>query len=676
MINIRKSYIIKSDKTSCLCANISVDGRTSAALCFSVDHRAENWLGIGRADAFVMALLPVAVMEKHDIICEDPLSNRLHYQINKQLLPAMCLALDNKTEQFPRVKASLSNAVFPNASAVAASFSEREAFLRTLGHHGPDGLYPMTHIAVWNTEGSAGQDAFLSRCREAADLAETHGLHTIFLDTNFDQILPHTPADCRIFRELACALALEPYLSIFLLPTARPAASFKMDLQDSEAYALLLANSAVTETLSVYLAGPEAAECERTARSHADPFIIGMPYIEAAGDGKTRLCARIKLYGQEQIMWFAVNLEYGRYLTQDRADAFVAALLTPAMRAGVDIECQAPVSRELLYQLNQYLIPMMSLNMGDTFHAITLSGKPFQTVPAYAEAVCTSGTAGVDSMFSIYQDQELPADSSRKLTHLFLASNGAIERGVLSDTLQLMVNRAKRRLTSDAGLDVIGIDSNLSLILSENFLSIVSIRHAAVLLALQNLFSAGLIPSSDPFEKFEFTADNVGYYELAALSCLSTRRTTFYSSGGAFSRMNKLRKLRGFPLAQNSLHPCIDETSEVNCGECLKCIRTEAALYALDALDSFSEVFDADGFRLRKIWYFVKLLLQCWPGPSHATDYVEVREALEEKGEPLFLAKLLVLMILAFRKCRRLLLDGARLACRILLKSWRIITEK
>lgn len=51
-----------------------------------------------------------------------------------------------------------------------------------------------------------------------------------------------------------------------------------------------------------------------------------------------------------------------------------------------------------------------------------------------------------------------------------------------------MVERAERNLALETGLKVIGIDSNLSQVLSENFLSVVSIRHAAVLLALQKLF--------------------------------------------------------------------------------------------------------------------------------------------------------------------------------------------
>lgn len=422
MITIGRTYLVFDGRMSRLCADISVDEGTASTMWFSMGHGMENWLCEGRADAFVMALMLAAIKGGHDIICEYPISIRFYYQMNQQLIPAMGFAFDKKAEHFLCVKAPLSNSVFQKGETVAASFSDRKSFLRTMCSHRQGSLYPLTHIAVWNTEGDGGRKDFHSRCREAA-LAETWGLQTIFLDANFDQILNEELAASCIFRELACALSIEQGLSLFLLPTAHPAAFFKVDLQDSESYALLIANFAITENFSVYLDGVEAEAVRTTTQDSEEIFTIGVPYIEEDMDGKTRLCACVTFKGQKQVMWFSVNSEYGRYLTQDRADAFVAALLTPAMRAGADIVSYAPVSKSLLYQLNQYLIPMMALNMSSVFHLVILHAKLIQTVPDCDGAVCTSGTAGVDCLFSLYQDQVLPADSDQKLTHLFLTSN-------------------------------------------------------------------------------------------------------------------------------------------------------------------------------------------------------------------------------------------------------------
>lgn len=85
---------------------------------------------------------------------------------------------------------------------------------------------------------------------------------------------------------------------------------------------------------------------------------IGAPYIERTS-GEVRLCSEVELHGQKQIMWFSVSESYGAYLVEDRADALVIALLTVAMYGKSDIICAVPVTRRLLYQINQYLIPTM-----------------------------------------------------------------------------------------------------------------------------------------------------------------------------------------------------------------------------------------------------------------------------------------------------------------------------
>ena len=85
---------------------------------------------------------------------------------------------------------------------------------------------------------------------------------------------------------------------------------------------------------------------------------IGRPYVEYVGN-KVRLCAKLTFPDLEQIAWFETEEEYVKYFTTDRADAFVVAFLTSAMKAGEDIVSEAPVTKRLLYQLNRQLIPAL-----------------------------------------------------------------------------------------------------------------------------------------------------------------------------------------------------------------------------------------------------------------------------------------------------------------------------
>ena len=351
---------------------------------------------------------------------------------------------------------------------------------------------------------------------------------------------------------------------------------------------------------------------------------IGKPYIEEVSGG-VRLCAQLRLHGREQTMWFSVDPEYGEYLTDDRADAFVAGIFTTAMRCDADVVCDAPVTRRLLYQLNRCLIPRMAANMGDVFHPIRIQAAPTDVKLPCAGAVGTGWSGGVDSMFTLKQSLHAE-EPSRRLTHLLITSNGALEDEDNSGLLQRLVEQAQAGVAAETGLKVLGVDTNLQELQPEPFLSVAAFRHSAVTLALQKLFGAILWSSAYEFARFSFDSNNSFYYELAIYGSFETDATVLYSAGGAWSRAQKLQALSDYPLARKYLHPCIHPTGK-NCGRCGKCVRTEAALYGLGTLDRFSEVFDVEAFERDKDWYFAQLLAN-----ERSQHYGEALVLLRQRG--------------------------------------------
>lgn len=351
------------------------------------------------------------------------------------------------------------------------------------------------------------------------------------------------------------------------------------------------------------------------------PITIGTPWLEDTEDG-VRLCARIGLKGREEILWFSVDRRYGEFLTEDRADPWIVALLTTAMREGIDIVCEAPVTRRLRYQLNHYLIPMMAANM-DVFHEITIRAALTDEQIPCAGAVGTGWTGGVDSMFTYMCSVR---GREEKLTHLLITSNGALEEPDNSAALKGLVEQAEAGFAAEAGLQVIGVDTNLQDVLPEPFLAVGSFRHGSVVLALQKLFRVFLFSAAYEFSRFSFDAENSFYYDLASLSCFETDNTTFYAAGGAYSRVQKLQELSDFQPAHKYLHPCIHITGK-NCGRCGKCVRTETVLYGLGTLDRFSEVFDVEEFEKNKDWYLAQLLAN-----EKSQHYGEALVLLRQRG--------------------------------------------
>jgi len=348
---------------------------------------------------------------------------------------------------------------------------------------------------------------------------------------------------------------------------------------------------------------------------------IGKPYITQA-QGQADLCARICIDGRMETARFSVEEEYSAYLTYERADAFVVGFLTTAMRMGEDIVCDAPLTRRLKYQLEQYLIPAMAANM-EIYQPIAIRAPIADQALPCAGAVGTGWTGGVDCMYTL---MEHSGDADHRLSHLLVANNGALESDDNTALLKYMVERARAGIGKDYGLSVIGVDSNLQLLQDEPYLAVSGFRLPAVVLAVQKLFGVFLNSATYEFSRFAFVPENSAYYELLLLQCLETDCTVFYSAGGGTSRIHKLKALADFAPARKYLHPCIYARGD-NCGKCAKCVRTQAALYALGRLEDFREVFDPDEFEKNKDDIFAQILLK-----RNSQHYGEVLHEMNRKG--------------------------------------------
>ena len=267
MLSIGKSYIARVDGNSRLCADLTI-GNRRATLWFGVDSAHEEWLALGRADAFVMALLPGAMRGGHEIVCEDPMSERLHYQIVNGLIPALVFA--GELYHLIKITAPLTAKKLTDQGAVGTGFSGGADCLYTIMSHGRDSEFPLTHIAVFNnghmSEGDIrDKKAFQIACQRAQRFAEEQGLVMTAVDSNIYDILGERFLDVYSFRNYACALALGRLFSVYLLSSGHNAAHFMLDLRNAASFDLMTARYVSTESLSFYHAGEEVKRIEKLA---------------------------------------------------------------------------------------------------------------------------------------------------------------------------------------------------------------------------------------------------------------------------------------------------------------------------------------------------------------------------------------------------------------------------
>lgn len=263
MMRIGKTYIDQKPDQAYLCADIEVNDHRMT-LWFAVERSKAKYLCAGRADPFVVALLPGAMRGGHEIVCGDPISSRLHYQLSDNLIPA--LSFESDLYHLISITAPFADTAYPNAGAVGTGFSGGVDSMYTVFRHGPNSEYPLTHVAVFNSgvfEGEQHRKDFAKACKAAGQFAEEQNLETVFVDTNFIEALPERFLDVYSFRNLACALSVQGLFSVYLLSSGHDIANFQLDLRNAAAYDGITVPCVSTEGLAFYLSGTEVKRREK-----------------------------------------------------------------------------------------------------------------------------------------------------------------------------------------------------------------------------------------------------------------------------------------------------------------------------------------------------------------------------------------------------------------------------
>lgn len=323
---------------------------------------------------------------------------------------------------------------------------------------------------------------------------------------------------------------------------------------------------------------------------------IGRPVIVRTAGGNPRTEAEIVLGGVKKTLYFETQPEYGGQLVSEIADAYVIILLAQAMIRGEDIESEAPVSRELLYKLNDFFIPTMGRST-KRYHTMRVRAPLYEGGSfTKGSGVGTGFSGGVDSMytFSAYKDR---SDCFR-LTHLAVFNAGVYETDSLAMYAQAL--QATKKFAQQQGLACIGVSCNITELVQEHYLSVSSYRLAACAAAVGKLWGTFLLSPAYEFTSFSLDEANCSYYDLFLINSLSVPYLKFFSAGGAQSRLDKIKQLAELPESvREKLHVCVHKAlfGEPNCGLCPKCIRTEAAMEGLGVLERFDKAFP-----LKKYW--------------------------------------------------------------------------
>ena len=312
---------------------------------------------------------------------------------------------------------------------------------------------------------------------------------------------------------------------------------------------------------------------------------------------KLKINCEIDIDGERRTLFFIVDAAYEVYITIDRADAFLVMLFYFAMRDGHDLVFESPLSEQLLYQVETYLV--------DALHKANPSYRKINITCPYTEregyggaAVGTAMSCGVDSLYTLLAHRAKEVPGGFQVTHLTFFNVGGFQyddglAAVTKDgedlyTAQL---RTVQAFASEAELPLLVVDSNLGSCFVINHILVHVFRNCGTILLFQRLFSVYYYSSGITLDQFSCSPDDdAAHYDLYSAPLLSTESTHFYQFSPTDGKFEKIVAIKDDPLAQKYLLVCPREAR--NCGTCIKCTRALTALDGLNALQNFSGVFD------------------------------------------------------------------------------------
>ena len=364
---------------------------------------------------------------------------------------------------------------------------------------------------------------------------------------------------------------------------------------------------------------------------------IGRPYIEKCLNKKTRLCSNIEYQdGKNKVLYYEVEDEYAKYLSYEKSDCFVLGLLHNCMNQKCDISCEAPVSEQLLFQLKNYYIPILSKNMPDLFF-IEIDAEGVLSFDKSEGAVATGNSGGVDSFYTIVK--HMNESGSYKLTHLLF--NNISTEDDNEERIRQWFNKEemeKKKIAEELGLKAISLYSNLYSFYESHFIYnyYYAAQYISAPYALDKLINKYYYSSSYSFTDFTINHKKMtdgSNFDLA-LDCFSTDRLKVYSTGAETGRIDKTMIISDNMVVNRHLQVCAVEQNKqynesgvivrkLNCGCCRKCARTITTLYAIGKLEKFHDIFELEQFNNDKDKYIgCELASDLYEFSNELTDYL------------------------------------------------------
>lgn len=243
-----------------------------------------------RADAFLVAVLPYALLKGEDIVSDAPVSAKLLYSVRHYQIPFMTRVSDKYSNI--NITCEASSDRLETAGHIGTGISCGVDSLSTLIEHGvkeSNPSYKIDTLALFNA-GHYGNDEQKSSLRfqkyvaNAKQFAAEFGYNLIQVDSNVGHIIDMDFVSSVSFLITSVVLSLQKYFSVYVFASTYSIFPFSPIFEDSETYDLITTQNVSTENLTIFSGCTLLTRVEKTRIISEYPEVFRHVYPCVNGD--------------------------------------------------------------------------------------------------------------------------------------------------------------------------------------------------------------------------------------------------------------------------------------------------------------------------------------------------------------------------------------------------------
>lgn len=278
-------------------------------------------------------------------------------------------------------------------------------------------------------------------------------------------------------------------------------------------------------------------------------------------------------------LWFRFPRRFEPILSRG-TEPFVVVLSSLASALDEPIDVRAPISERLSVGLDEYWA-IMSCWAPQLFHPIVLNCDDLTSETSVFGPAAAAFSGGVDSFFTLFRGLDRPP--THRIRYALFIHGFDIP---LTDrcTYEVAAAAYDDALTK-MSVELVRVETN-----ARDFVPAAywEMGHGSLLAGTALALAGGVRRFFVPSSKSYTTLEPWGSDPLVD-GLLSTDQFQIIHDGARYTRFDKLKAMRDWPVVRHLLRTCYERCDGLrNCGRCRNCRRTMFVLSALGVLDEFA----------------------------------------------------------------------------------------